>query len=189
MLHLEALALLYNMSTSTERDDMQSPQGVYLSDLDLLLKGHSDVRKSHAILGEMVWSFSRAILSTMSPEMRTPFLRFLDPARTAFSTMEQRPDMYVDRYMIKRIQDSSSHAAAHSVLAAVKSSSKHAERDEDEISNHNTISTYISEMPLVNRPRVEHRDHAGESGSSCLRWGAFLNVLGLGSCGGQKAKS
>ncbi len=103
--------------------------------------------------------------------------------------MEQSPDISVDCYIIKRIQDSSSYAAANSVLAAIKSPSKHTERDKDEISNHNTISTYISEMPLVDRPGVEHRDHASESGSLCLKWGAFLNALGLGSCGGQKAKS
>lgn len=197
MLHLSALVLLCDMRASTERDDMQPPQRVCLADLDLLLEGDISIHKSQRILREMLWSFSRAILSAISPDSQTSYLRFLGPAQSAFSAVGQSSDMNMDRYFKGRLQDSSSHADQYAqvendtrpVPAPVRGLLEHAERDEDEMSNDNTVSTHVSEIPLVNRPRVEHWDHAGETGSSCLRWGALLNVLGLGSCSGRKIKS
>lgn len=197
MLHLEALVLLYDLSLSTERDDIGPPQRVCLVDLDHLLKGNIRIHKSQAILREMVWSSSRSILSAISPDEQDLYLRFLGPAQTAFSTLGQSPNVDVDRYFKERFQSSSGHADiyaqirhdARSLPVPVRRASKHAEKDEDEISNHNTVSTYVSEMPLVVDLRVEHGDPAGETASSRLSWSAFLNVLGFGSCGGRKVRS
>jgi len=175
MLHLEALVLLCKMSARTECDDMEPPQRVCLVDLDHLLRAYISIHKSQAILREMVWSFSRAILSAMSPDSQDPYLRFLGPAQTAFSTLGQSPDIDLDRYFKERLRDSSSHADtyariqnnARSVPAPVRCTLKHGDKVEDEF-------------------RLEHGDHAGETGSSRLRW--ILNVLGFGSCGGRKVR-
>lgn len=191
MLHMEALVLLYDMSVSTERDDMQSLQRVGLVDFDHLLKGQISIHKSQAILREMVWAFSRAIVSAILPDSQIAYLSFLAPAQTIFRTLEQRPDTDLDNYLKRRLQNSFSHADTYAQVqkdassgpAPVRPPLKHVDRDEDEMSNHNTVSTSFSGIPLF---RVEHGNHAGETGSSCLRWGAFLDVFG--SCGGRKVQ-
>ena len=112
MLSLSALASLHNMSSSTSADENKPSEPIQLIDVDHLLNRRNTIQNRHAVLRDMVWSFFRAVLYALPPDIYPPFVRFLNYALAAVSSSDQNSDRILDHYWMKRLLHSLSHADA-----------------------------------------------------------------------------
>ncbi len=103
MLSLSALASLHNMSSSTGADESKPSEPVQLIDVDHLLNGCGTIQSRHAVLRGMVWSFFRAVLYALPPDIYPPYVRFLNSALAAVSSSDQNSDRILDHYWMKRL--------------------------------------------------------------------------------------
>ncbi len=112
MLSLSALTSLHDISSSTGADESEPSVPVQLIDVDRLLNGCDTIQNRHAVLREMVWSFFRAVFYALPPDIYPPYVRFLNSALAAVSSLDQTPDRILDHYWMKRLLHSLSHADA-----------------------------------------------------------------------------
>ncbi|KAL9125039.1 MAG: hypothetical protein Q9217_005700 [Psora testacea] len=71
------------MSSSTGADESKPSEPVQLIDVDHLLNGCGTIQNRHAVLRDMVWSFFRAVLYALPPDIYPPYVRFLNSALAA----------------------------------------------------------------------------------------------------------
>lgn len=112
VLSLSALVIFQSMRRGTEHDHDKPLQRVQLIDVNRLLTRGNPCPSDGAIVQQMTWSFSDAVMQVLPTDAYPTYARFMGPTLTAVGTLERPLNGILEHYWIKRLRCSLSNIDA-----------------------------------------------------------------------------